>query len=236
MNSRWRVRLLDPEGGARIDESDRAGLGRAWPATCLRGGVRARLLAAEPDVPPQAAPAGENRRPPVPDPDVFGPAWALNGSFPAYRRPNKDVPAFNRFLEKKAAELAKRRGFQGITADTFGALIVGRWKSGSPVNWRRAEERRARPGRQPPRQQRFRVREGFRTRGRVQSDHGRPPGEGLPGVRPHKEGERSATTESGAASGQRMPFPDYLAPKDPFRSRGPDGSCCFLSSPKSRTG
>ena len=33
--------------------------------------------------------------------------------------------------------------------------------------------------------------------------------------------ERSATTESGAASGQRMPFPDYVAAKGPFRPRGP---------------
>ena len=49
--------------------------------------------------------------------------------------------------------------------------------------------------------------------------------------------ERSATTESGAASGQRMPFPDYVtrprARSDPVN---PSGSCLFSSTPSSRTG
>jgi deferrochelatase/peroxidase EfeB len=67
------------------------------------------------------------------DPDVIGPTWALNGSFLVYRRLRQDVPAFNRFLSQKAAELAKRPGFQGITGDALGALIVGRCKSGAPV-------------------------------------------------------------------------------------------------------
>ena len=56
--------------------------------------------------------------------------------------------------------------------------------------------------------------------------------------RPDSCCERSATTESDAASGQRMPFPDYVTrPRtrsDPVWRLLP--TSCFLSSPKSRTG
>ena len=52
-----------------------------------------------------------------------------------------------------------------------------------------------------------------------------------------QRGERSATTESGAASGQRMPFPDYVSrPRARSDPVDPSGSCGSLSTPSSRTG
>ena len=49
--------------------------------------------------------------------------------------------------------------------------------------------------------------------------------------------ERSATTESGAASGQRMPFPDYVSAQGPVPIPWTQvDPVCFLSTPSSRTG
>ena len=52
-----------------------------------------------------------------------------------------------------------------------------------------------------------------------------------------EKSERSATTESGAASGQRMPFPDYVSAQGPVPIPWTQvDPVCFLSTPSSRTG
>jgi Dyp-type peroxidase family len=69
----------------------------------------------------------------APDPTAIGPFWARNGSFLVYRRLRQDVPAFNRFLQDQARQLAGLPDFAGLTAEQLGTLLVGRWPSGAPV-------------------------------------------------------------------------------------------------------
>jgi Dyp-type peroxidase family len=70
----------------------------------------------------------------APDPEARAPFWAKNGSFLVYRRLRQDVPAFNRFLVDAAAKLAQQDpAFAGLTTETLGALLVGRWHSGAPL-------------------------------------------------------------------------------------------------------
>ena len=59
------------------------------------------------------------------------PDWADNGSYLVYRRLRQDVPAFNRFIKHGVKQLKK----QGVDVDPerFGAMCVGRWKSGVPI-------------------------------------------------------------------------------------------------------
>jgi Dyp-type peroxidase family len=64
---------------------------------------------------------------------TMGPAWARNGSFMVYRRLNQDVPAFNRFLQEGVEALKGKPAFSKITTDLFGAMVVGRWRSGAPL-------------------------------------------------------------------------------------------------------
>ncbi|KAM5544620.1 hypothetical protein V8D89_001518 [Ganoderma adspersum] len=56
------------------------------------------------------------------------PAWALDGSFLALRYLFQLVPEFDNFL-KASADPTK-----GFTSDLLGARLVGRWKSGAPVD------------------------------------------------------------------------------------------------------
>src|SRR5262245_30061135 len=69
---------------------------------------------------------GIGRRPGAPE-------WAKNGSFLVYRRLRQDVGRFWGFMTTKAAELAAKPGFEGLTAERLAALLVGRWPSGAPV-------------------------------------------------------------------------------------------------------
>jgi len=62
------------------------------------------------------------------------PAWTRNGSFLVYRRLRQDVGLFWRTMRDEAARIGKLPGFAGMTADRLAALLVGRWKSGAPVN------------------------------------------------------------------------------------------------------
>lgn len=55
-----------------------------------------------------------------------GPVWGKDGSFYVVRRLRQDVDRFHRFLDDQARELK-------ISPELFGAKLVGRWKSGSPV-------------------------------------------------------------------------------------------------------
>lgn len=68
---------------------------------------------------------------PGPDSDG-GPPWMKNGSFLVYRRLRQDVPAFHTFLQEQATLLTGALG-RAMTEHEVGALIVGRWRDGSPL-------------------------------------------------------------------------------------------------------
>jgi Dyp-type peroxidase family len=55
-----------------------------------------------------------------------GPSWTVNGSYLVFRRLRQDVPAF----EKNVKALAKTLG---LSEDLTGAKLVGRYKSGCPI-------------------------------------------------------------------------------------------------------
>jgi Dyp-type peroxidase family len=52
--------------------------------------------------------------------------WMCNGSFMAFRRLEQKVPEFRRFVAERAARL-------GMDRELLAARIVGRWKSGAPL-------------------------------------------------------------------------------------------------------
>jgi Dyp-type peroxidase family len=66
------------------------------------------------------------------DPHEQGPApemaapWMRNGSYMAFRRLEQKVPEFRRYVGEKAARL-------GMDAELLAARMVGRWKSGAPL-------------------------------------------------------------------------------------------------------
>jgi Dyp-type peroxidase family len=66
------------------------------------------------------------------DPNKAGPIaplpapWAKNGSYMVFRRLEQRVPEFRRFVAEAAARL-------GISADLLAARMVGRWRSGAPL-------------------------------------------------------------------------------------------------------
>jgi Dyp-type peroxidase family len=53
-------------------------------------------------------------------------AWTRNGSFMVFRRLEQRVPEFRRFVAAQAAQL-------GIEAELLAARMVGRWRSGAPL-------------------------------------------------------------------------------------------------------
>ncbi len=56
--------------------------------------------------------------------------WMLNGSFQVFRRLNQDVPGFEEQEQQNLNPLAADDPLR----DRIGALMVGRWKSGTPVD------------------------------------------------------------------------------------------------------
>jgi Dyp-type peroxidase family len=60
--------------------------------------------------------------------------WFKNGSFLVFRRLNQNVARFAAFLTAEADRLSKLPGFQGLTTQHLGALLVGRWPSGAPIS------------------------------------------------------------------------------------------------------
>jgi Dyp-type peroxidase family len=66
------------------------------------------------------------------DPHKEGPApemavpWMRNGSYMVFRRLEQKVPEFRRFVREQAARL-------GINQELLAARMVGRWKSGAPL-------------------------------------------------------------------------------------------------------
>lgn len=75
-----------------------------------------------------------------PDPLVPGvdseavPLWTRNGSFLVFRRLVQDVGLFWRTMRDQAQTLSQQPGFTGLTDEKLAALLIGRWRSGAPVN------------------------------------------------------------------------------------------------------
>ncbi|KAI1367925.1 hypothetical protein F5Y08DRAFT_336199 [Xylaria arbuscula] len=67
---------------------------------------------------------------PVP---VKRPSWALDGSFLAFRYLKQLVPEFDVFLQENALPVIPAPG-NPTGADLLGARLVGRWKSGAPID------------------------------------------------------------------------------------------------------
>ncbi|KAI1825969.1 Dyp-type peroxidase [Xylaria intraflava] len=66
---------------------------------------------------------------------VRRPSWALDGSFLAFRYLKQLVPEFNAFLEANALKVSPIKGPEGPTgAELLGARLMGRWKSGAPID------------------------------------------------------------------------------------------------------
>jgi Dyp-type peroxidase family len=64
---------------------------------------------------------------PAPGPaSSFGPAWTVDGSFLAFRRLKQNVQGFRSFIGAEAPQ-------QNMTEAGFAAKLVGRWRSGAPV-------------------------------------------------------------------------------------------------------
>ncbi|HEY6760875.1 MAG TPA: Dyp-type peroxidase [Baekduia sp.] len=55
-----------------------------------------------------------------------GPPWTRNGSYYVFRRLRQDVPAFQAGIDQAASEV-------GVTPDAMGAIVIGRYKSGAPL-------------------------------------------------------------------------------------------------------
>lgn len=63
---------------------------------------------------------------PAPAPAPALPDWTKNGSFLVYRRLRQDVAAFDQFLTQQAQQL-------GMSSELLAAKLVGRWRSGAPM-------------------------------------------------------------------------------------------------------
>jgi len=61
-----------------------------------------------------------------------GASWMKNGSFLVFRRLRQDTAAFNGFLEAQSHQLSTALG-RNVSAEEVGALVVGRWRDGSPT-------------------------------------------------------------------------------------------------------
>jgi Dyp-type peroxidase family len=83
---------------------------------------------------PKAGPDDDGPNPePQPDSES-GPSWTRDGSYLVFRRLRQDVAGFERDVKRLAQEL-------GWSVDLTGAKLVGRYKSGAPI-----EQRKFQPG------------------------------------------------------------------------------------------
>ncbi|MFL5675148.1 MAG: Dyp-type peroxidase, partial [Chloroflexota bacterium] len=71
-------------------------------------------------------------------------AWARDGSYLVFRRLRQDVAGFWAYCRDQARALADGP-LPGATAETVGALIVGRWRDGSPIRLDDGDRGRSRP-------------------------------------------------------------------------------------------
>lgn len=76
---------------------------------------------------------GGDPRLPAP-PQTPGPGWSINGSYLVFRRLRQDVPGFQSFLGTQAEALRSQPGFDDMTAEQLGAMLIGRWHSGAPLS------------------------------------------------------------------------------------------------------
>ncbi|KAJ5931165.1 hypothetical protein N7466_006658 [Penicillium verhagenii] len=60
------------------------------------------------------------------EPGMQHPTWAKNGSYQVVRKLKQLVPEWNTYVEEEGAK-------HGFTPGQFGARLMGRWKSGAPV-------------------------------------------------------------------------------------------------------
>ncbi|THV00299.1 fungal peroxidase [Dendrothele bispora CBS 962.96] len=60
------------------------------------------------------------------------PTWAAGGSFLAFRKMQQKVPEFNKYVIDHALSVPGLN--QQENTDLFGARVIGRWKSGAPVD------------------------------------------------------------------------------------------------------
>jgi Dyp-type peroxidase family len=80
----------------------------------------------EGEPPPPPAPSSGGYGPPAPVPPPTLPGWTKDGSFLVFRRLQQNVKGFR---ESVRAEATK----SGMTEELFGAKLVGRYKSGAPL-------------------------------------------------------------------------------------------------------
>jgi Dyp-type peroxidase family len=73
-------------------------------------------------------------------------AWARDGAYLVFRQMRQDVAGFWAYCEDQAAALA-HGPLPNATAEMVGALIVGRWRDGSPIRLDDADGGRSRPTR-----------------------------------------------------------------------------------------
>ena len=76
-------------------------------------------------------PKCRDRAPREPAAGPIGPDWATNGSFVVYRRLRQDVAGFQALIAQQTGRL--KAAHPGLDEEKLGALLVGRWKSGTPV-------------------------------------------------------------------------------------------------------
>ena len=65
-------------------------------------------------------------------PSDGGASWMRNGSFLVFRRLRQDVAKFRAFVQTQAVELTRAFG-RAVSEEEVGAMVVGRWKDGSPA-------------------------------------------------------------------------------------------------------
>ncbi len=81
---------------------------------------------------PKAKPGFDGPNPNPGPISTSGPSWTVNGSYLVFRRLDQDVPSFNLQIEALADRL-------GMAPDLVGAKLVGRYKSGCPLETRTFE-------------------------------------------------------------------------------------------------
>jgi len=62
-----------------------------------------------------------------------GPKWADNGSFMVYRRLRQNPDEFWRFVTETSESLTKKYPAATVDKERFAALLIGRWRSGTPL-------------------------------------------------------------------------------------------------------
>ncbi len=138
------IRGFTPPNPNNPDEGQ-PGQDRLWPGEFVLGYPTQQKPAPPPvpvPQPPDYNPQPGGQAPQVttsavpndPGPEaVNGPAWAANGSYLVFRRLRQDVAAFAAFISQTAQA-------QGISKDLAGAKLVGRYKSGCPLERTKDED------------------------------------------------------------------------------------------------